>query len=150
MIAAFSNILHHIFSGVHLAGQKGCHQLNREVSFQISRLKGNHGIGRTVRLVEPVAGEGLDVVEDLLRPLQVAVLGLGRAAQGRPWIFAEIKAAIRGEEWTPPTVGDVIDRNLLTTRIRTPKNVRVTIPNTNILSGQIINFTIEINNTNIR
>jgi small-conductance mechanosensitive channel len=39
------------------------------------------------------------------------------------------------------TVGDVIDRNLLTTRIRTPKNVRVTIPNTNILSGQIINFT---------
>jgi len=39
------------------------------------------------------------------------------------------------------TIGDVVDRNLLTTRIRTTKNERVTIPNTNILSGQIINFT---------
>ncbi len=37
--------------------------------------------------------------------------------------------------------GDVVDRNLLTTRIRTPKNERVTIPNTNILSGQNINYT---------
>jgi len=39
------------------------------------------------------------------------------------------------------TVGDVADRNLLVTRIRTTKNERVTIPNTNILSGQITNFT---------
>ena len=39
------------------------------------------------------------------------------------------------------SVGDVVDRNLLTTRIRTPKNERVTIPNTNILTGQIINYT---------
>jgi len=39
------------------------------------------------------------------------------------------------------TIGDVVDRNLLTTRLRTTKNERVTIPNTNILSGQIINFT---------
>jgi small-conductance mechanosensitive channel len=39
------------------------------------------------------------------------------------------------------TIGDVIDRNLLTTRLRTTKNERVTIPNTNILAGQIINFT---------
>jgi small-conductance mechanosensitive channel len=39
------------------------------------------------------------------------------------------------------TVGDVVDRNLLTTKVRTPKNERVTIPNTTILSGQIINFT---------
>lgn len=39
------------------------------------------------------------------------------------------------------TVGDVVDRNLLTTRLRTTKNERVTIPNTNILSGQIINYT---------
>jgi small-conductance mechanosensitive channel len=38
-------------------------------------------------------------------------------------------------------IGDVVDRNLLTTRIRTPKNERVTIPNSNILSGHIINFT---------
>jgi len=39
------------------------------------------------------------------------------------------------------TIGDVVDRNLLTTRIRTPKNERVTIPNTNILAGQVINYT---------
>jgi small-conductance mechanosensitive channel len=39
------------------------------------------------------------------------------------------------------TVGDVVDRNLLTTRIRTTKNERVTIPNNNILGGQIINYT---------
>jgi len=39
------------------------------------------------------------------------------------------------------TVGDVVHRNLLTTRLRTTKNERVTIPNTSILSGQIINFT---------
>jgi len=39
------------------------------------------------------------------------------------------------------TVGDVVHRNLLTTRLRTPKNERVTIPNTSILSGEIINFT---------
>ena len=38
------------------------------------------------------------------------------------------------------TIGDVVDRNLLTTRIRTTKNVRVTIPNNHILRGQIINI----------
>jgi len=39
------------------------------------------------------------------------------------------------------TIGDVVDRNLLTTRIRTSKNERVTIPNNNILGGQIVNYT---------
>ena len=39
------------------------------------------------------------------------------------------------------TLGDVVDRNLLTTRVRTLKNHRVTIPNTNVLGGQIVNFT---------
>lgn len=39
------------------------------------------------------------------------------------------------------TVGDVVDRNLLTTRIRTLKNERVTIPNTSVLSEQIHNYT---------
>ncbi len=47
------------------------------------------------------------------------------------------------------TVGDVVDRNLLTTRIRTTKNERVTIPNTNILSGQIVNFTSKARKTNL-
>lgn len=39
------------------------------------------------------------------------------------------------------TIGDVVDRNLLTTRLRTSKNERVTIPNNNILGGQIVNYT---------
>ncbi len=37
-------------------------------------------------------------------------------------------------------VGDVVEKTLLATRIRTPKNVYVTIPNATILSGSIINF----------
>lgn len=39
------------------------------------------------------------------------------------------------------TVGDVIDRTLLVTRIRTTKNERVTIPNNNILNSHIRNYT---------
>jgi small-conductance mechanosensitive channel len=39
------------------------------------------------------------------------------------------------------TVGDVVELNVLTTRVRTPKNERVTIPNNTILGGQIVNFT---------
>ncbi len=39
------------------------------------------------------------------------------------------------------TVGDVLERSLLVTRLKTPKNERVTIPNSKILSGSIINYT---------
>jgi len=39
------------------------------------------------------------------------------------------------------TIGDVIERSLLVTRLKTPKNERVTIPNSKILSGSIINYT---------
>jgi small-conductance mechanosensitive channel len=37
-------------------------------------------------------------------------------------------------------VGDVIDRNLLVTRIRTIKNVVITIPNGKVLNGHIVNY----------
>ncbi|NET32740.1 MAG: mechanosensitive ion channel family protein [Cyanothece sp. SIO1E1] len=37
-------------------------------------------------------------------------------------------------------IGEVIDQTLLVTRIKTIKNVRITIPNSNILNGQIVNF----------
>jgi small-conductance mechanosensitive channel len=37
-------------------------------------------------------------------------------------------------------VGDVIDRNLLVTRISTIKNVIITIPNGKVLSGYIVNY----------
>lgn len=38
------------------------------------------------------------------------------------------------------TVGDVVDRNLLVTRVRTIKNVIITIPNSMILNNHIINY----------
>ena len=37
-------------------------------------------------------------------------------------------------------VGEVIDRNLLVTRVRTIKNVIITIPNSKVLSNHIINY----------
>ncbi|MEO8636959.1 MAG: mechanosensitive ion channel domain-containing protein [Gemmatimonadales bacterium] len=39
------------------------------------------------------------------------------------------------------TVGDVVQRTMLVTRIRTIKNVEVTVPNATVLSSQLINFT---------
>ena len=39
------------------------------------------------------------------------------------------------------SVGDVIEKTLLITRIRTIKNVTVTIPNGAVLSSQVVNFT---------
>jgi small-conductance mechanosensitive channel len=38
------------------------------------------------------------------------------------------------------TVGDVVDRNLLVTRVRTIKNVIITIPNGMVLNNHIINY----------
>jgi small-conductance mechanosensitive channel len=38
------------------------------------------------------------------------------------------------------TVGDVITKGLLVTRIRTPKNVEIVVPNATILSNQIVNY----------
>ena len=38
------------------------------------------------------------------------------------------------------TVGDVMSKNLLVTRIRTTKNEEITIPNAHLLSGGIINY----------
>lgn len=38
------------------------------------------------------------------------------------------------------TVGDVIEKSLLVTRIRTPKNEDVTIPNANIITNHLINY----------
>lgn len=39
------------------------------------------------------------------------------------------------------TVGDVVSKNLLVTRIRTTKNEEITVPNGNLLSGGIVNYT---------
>ena len=59
------------------------------------------------RVSVPVFGNG-DVRSgaDALRMMDVtgcdAVL-VARAAEGNPWLFAEIRAAIAGEDYTPPT-----------------------------------------------
>ncbi|MEE3719127.1 mechanosensitive ion channel family protein [Tumidithrix elongata RA019] len=36
--------------------------------------------------------------------------------------------------------GDIVDKNLLVTRIRTPKNVIITIPNSTVMSSTIVNY----------
>ena len=38
------------------------------------------------------------------------------------------------------TMGDVIDKTLLVTRVRTPKNVDITVPNASVLSSHIVNY----------
>ena len=38
-------------------------------------------------------------------------------------------------------VGDIVSKNLLVTRIRTTKNEEITVPNGNLLSGGIVNYT---------
>ena len=38
------------------------------------------------------------------------------------------------------TVGDVVERGMLVTRLRTPKNVEVTIPNSMVLGSYIVNY----------
>ncbi len=41
------------------------------------------------------------------------------------------------------TIGDVIDKGLLVTRIRTIKNVEVAIPNSMVLSSHILNYSLQ-------
>jgi small-conductance mechanosensitive channel len=38
------------------------------------------------------------------------------------------------------TMGDVVEKTLLVTRIRTPKNVEVTIPNSMVLGSHLVNY----------
>ena len=41
---------------------------------------------------------------------------IGRGAIGNPWVFGEIRAALSGEEFTPPTKAEIIDTALLEVR----------------------------------
>ncbi len=61
----------------------------------------------------PVIANG-DIVDgssalDALRVTGCDGLAIGRAALGNPWIFAEIKAALNGDVYTPPPFSQVID-----------------------------------------
>ena len=71
-------------------------------------------IGQVKRAVSiPVFANG-DVVDgpSALRALQETGcdgLAIGRGALGNPWVFAEIKAALAGEPYTPPPFSQVVD-----------------------------------------
>jgi small-conductance mechanosensitive channel len=47
------------------------------------------------------------------------------------------------------TIGDVIDRTLLITRVRTVKNVVITIPNVVVMQNEIINYSSEARNSGL-
>lgn len=47
------------------------------------------------------------------------------------------------------TTGDVVDTTLVLTRLRTPWNEIVTVPNSAILTGQVINYTAEARNRGV-
>ena len=71
-------------------------------------------IGRVKRAVSvPVVGNGdimsgHDVVQMLAQTGCDAVM-VARGAQGNPWIFAEARAALSGEPYEPPTLGERLD-----------------------------------------
>ena len=45
--------------------------------------------------------------------------------------------------------GDVVEKTILVTRVRTPKNEIITIPNSSVLSGNTVNYTSETNETGL-
>ncbi len=72
---------------VHLRGEHGGHELGRIVGLQVGRLIGDQGIGGVMRLVEAVAAEELDQVEDLggLRPAPGPRSTAPSMNWSRPW-----------------------------------------------------------------
>lgn len=47
------------------------------------------------------------------------------------------------------TIGDVVEKTLLVTRIRTIKNEDVTIPNANIINNHLVNYSANVNKTGL-
>jgi len=69
LIAAFGNILDDTLRGAHFAREKSGHELDGEMSLEVSCLKSNHGVGCAVRLVKAITSKGLHLVKDLFRLL---------------------------------------------------------------------------------
>ena len=77
---------------VHLGGEHGGHELGRVVGLEVGRLIGDQGIGGAVRLVEAVAAEVLDQVEDLGRPVPLQALRATAPLMNwsRPWAMTSV------------------------------------------------------------
>lgn len=68
----------------------------------------------------PVIGNG-DVTDGesalkMIKETNCDGIMIGRGAIGNPWIFEEVRAAISGEEFTPPTKAEMIDTALAQVR----------------------------------
>ncbi len=68
----------------------------------------------------PVIGNG-DVVDGksalkMIKDTGCDGIMIGRGAIGNPWVFEEVRAALAGEEFTPPTTAEIIDTALLEVR----------------------------------
>lgn len=70
----------------------------------------------------PVVANGeIFTAADALRMLERTgcdALMLGRGAMGNPWLFDEIRCALEGREFTPPSEGERIDTALFELRLR--------------------------------
>ena len=68
----------------------------------------------------PVIANG-DIVDgksalECIRVTNCDGLAIGRAALGNPWLFAEIKAAMAGEDYTPPSYQEVMETAMIQAR----------------------------------
>ncbi len=67
---AFGDVLDGLVLIPHVLGQEGGHKLDRIMGLEIGGLIGDHGIGRGMRLVEPIPPELVDQPEELLGHLR--------------------------------------------------------------------------------
>lgn len=58
----------------------------------------------------------------VLKNTGASAIAIGRGAVGNPFIFSEIRAALAGEEYTPPTLTERVDTALMQLRLATEFN----------------------------
>ena len=78
-VFALVNVLDDFFGAHRFVSEQGCHVLDGEIRLEVCRLVRDDGVARRVGLVEAVARELEDQVEQFLRP------GAGQAFRLRPF-----------------------------------------------------------------